>query len=272
MRSYTDVSLILLFAACASGACDKSPPRTIADRRAAEAAAPIDDDMRQVVTVVSDGWNDFRAVLQRYERTRDKKWRRVGHPVDVVLGRQGYGWGRGLHGTGAPQGRPGPSKREGDGRSPAGVFAIGNAYGYAASRDDIALPYTQATDELRCVDDPKSSHYNLIVSNTDTPIDWQSAERMRRDDDLYMLTIVVAHNAAPTRAGAGSCIFLHLWEGPDKGMSGCIAMSKDALVGLAEWLVPNAAALVALPRAEYEALKRPWGLPFAPELGSHDSR
>jgi L,D-peptidoglycan transpeptidase YkuD (ErfK/YbiS/YcfS/YnhG family) len=87
-----------------------------------------------------------------------------------------------------------------------------------------------------------------------------------------MLTIVVAHNAAPTRAGAGSCIFLHLWEGPDKGMSGCIAMSKDALDGLAEWLVPNAAALVALPRAEYEALKRPWGLPFAPELGSHDSR
>ena len=210
MRSYTDVSLILLFAACASGACDKSPPPTIADRRAAEAAAPIDDDMRQVVTVVSDGWNDFRAVLQRYERTRDKKWRRVGHPVDVVLGRQGYGWGRGLHGTGAPQGRPGPSKREGDGRSPAGVFAIGNAYGYAASRDDISLPYTQATDELRCVDDPKSSHYNRIVSTTDTPIDWQSAEHMRRDDDLYMLTIVVAHNAAPTKAGAGSCIFLHL--------------------------------------------------------------
>ena len=77
----------------------------------------------------------------------------------------------------------------------------------------------------------------------------------------YVLTIVVEHNTRATEAGSGSCIFLHLWEGPDKGMSGCTAMAMDELETLAAWLRPGAAAMVALPRGEYEALAGAWQLP-----------
>lgn len=263
---------LLVALACTWSACQKSPPPSIASKRAAEATAPIGPNRSQLITVVSDEWNQFRAKLRRYERTSEERWKPVGRAIDVVLGRKGYAWGRGLHGTGAPEGRPGPVKHEGDERSPAGVFSIGPAYGYAAERDDILLPYRQATPNLRCVDDPHSSHYNQIVSIDDTEVDWTSAEHMRRDDDLYVLTIVLQHNTNPTESRAGSCIFLHLWEGPNRGMSGCTAMSMDALNEVASWLQPKAAVLVALPRSEYEALRRPWGLPVAAKPLSQRSR
>jgi L,D-peptidoglycan transpeptidase YkuD (ErfK/YbiS/YcfS/YnhG family) len=269
MRKLSRSCCLLLTLVAVLGGCEKDPPPTIASRRAAEAAAPL-ADRTQLVTVVSDRWNQFQATLRRYERESAERWQPVGQPIDVVLGREGYAWGRGLHGGGAPEGRAGPIKREGDGRSPAGVFAIGSAYGYAAAHDEFALPYLQATGDLRCIDDPRSSHYNRIVSTKDTNVDWKSAERMLRDDELYVLAIVVEHNTQQTKASAGSCIFIHLWRDPNEGMSGCIAMPMSGLNALASWLQPGAAALVTLPRSEYEALRRPWDLPILPLPGQYD--
>lgn len=257
---------LLLATALTLGGCrDRSTPPSATDSLAAP-PGPLTDET-QLVTVVADGWSGFRATMRRYERDRgldDRPagpWTPVGPPVAVVVGRQGYGWGRGVHGEGAPRGRPGPIKQEGDGRSPAGVFGIGPAYGYAEARNGIALPYRQATPDLRCVDDPASRHYNRIVSTRVIDVDWKSAEHMRRDDDLYVLTVVVEHNTESPLPRVGSCIFLHLWEGPDQGMSGCTAMPMDVLETLVDWLRPGAAALVALPRSEYEAHQRAWGLP-----------
>ncbi|UCH30309.1 MAG: hypothetical protein JSV06_04590 [Myxococcales bacterium] len=271
MRNQARHRWIVLTFACSLAACHEAPPPTIPAKHGAEAAAPISADKTQLVTVVSAEWTAFRATLRRYERDPGQRWKPAGRPVDVVLGREGYGWGRGLHGTSPPEGRPGPIKREGDGRSPAGAFSIGTAYGYAPARKDISVLYVQTTGELRCVDDPDSNHYNRIVSTAETNVDWQSAEHMRREDDLYVLAIVVEHNTEAPKPGAGSCIFIHLWEGPDKGMSGCTAMALDPLEELAGWLRPDAAVYVALPRSEYEALKQPWALPTIPLLGQFDS-
>ncbi len=226
-----------------------------------ETQSPIDAARTQLVTVVARSWDEFETTLRRYERAPGGEWMPVGEPIDTVIGRAGYGWGRGLHGNGAPQGRPGPTKREGDGRSPAGVFEIGAAYGYAEEARTLSLPYAQATPALRCVDDPASRHYNRIVSTADTAVDWKSAEHMRRDDELYTLAIVVEHNTRETAPGAGSCIFVHVWRGPGIGMTGCTAMPRATLEDFAAWLRPGAAAWVALPEAEYAALKPAWGLP-----------
>ncbi|TFH28546.1 MAG: hypothetical protein E4H00_08600 [Myxococcales bacterium] len=242
----------LILCAFASAGCRSQPPT---------AGTPIGPDKTQLVTVITEAWNRFPAVLRRYERAPGASWRPVGAPIDVVIGREGYAWGRGLHGQETPPGRAGPIKREGDGRSPAGVFGIGTTYGYDATRADLALPYVQATPALRCVDDPKSRHYNRVVSTADTVVDWNSAEHMRRQDELYAIAIVVEHNAPQTEPGAGSCIFMHVWRGPDSGMTGCTAMPLGELETLADWLKPNVAVLVALPRGEYDALRGPWQLP-----------
>lgn len=245
------IAVVVLFA-CAWGGCRRQP---------AAVSSPIGADKTQLVTVVTDGWNRFQAELRRYERAPGGSWKPVGAPIDAVIGREGYAWGRGLHGRETPAGRAGPIKREGDGRSPAGVFGIGSAYGYDATQADLALPYVQATPELRCVDDPKSRHYNRIVSTTNTTVDWNSAEYMRRQDELYAIAIVVEHNTGLPEPGAGSCIFIHVWRGPDSGMTGCTAMPLGELETLATWLEPTAAALVALPLGEYDALRDRWQLP-----------
>lgn len=241
-----------------SGATTPSTESRPASRHS---SGPIDPSKTQLITVVSEDWTSFHAILRRYERPPGGTWTELGAAIDVVLGYAGYGWGRGLHGPGPPAGRNGPAKREGDGRSPAGAFELGAMYGYQPAPEGVSLPYVEATPALRCVDDPRSRHYNRIVSTKTQERDWYSAELMRRKDDLYEIAIVVSHNVASPEPGAGSCIFLHVWEGPEVAVRGCTAMSKPELDALSKWLEPGAAVLVALPHPEYDALQRTWHLP-----------
>lgn len=177
--------------------------------------------------------------------------------VPVSLGRSGLGWGLGLH-AGKPAG---PVKREGDGRAPAGVFAVGPAFGEAAAPAPTRLDYFQATPGLVCVDDAASRHYNRIVSPLG-PAEWDSAETMLRPDGLYALGAVLGHNASPPRPGAGSCIFLHVRRGPDVPTAGCTALDRPDLAELLAWLdAEKNPVLVQLPRPEFKRLRQAWGLP-----------
>ncbi|HTV18739.1 MAG TPA: DUF1287 domain-containing protein [Polyangiaceae bacterium] len=222
---------------------------------------PIPADTTQLVVVLSLGFDEWQARVQRYERKPGGSFRRVGTPLSAVLGAAGLGWGDGLHGRGAPPGREGPVKREGDRRSPAGVFGLGTVHGYAATAPGLRLPYRQATADTRCVDDPSSPDYNRIVSIADNGERWNSAEIMRRDDALYELALDIEHNRSPITPGHGSCIFAHVWAGPDVPVTGCTAFAEPDLRRLLEWLKPGKAAWVALPKAEYVALRAAWGLP-----------
>src|SRR5256885_17269028 len=87
---------------------------------------------RQLVTVVSDDWRGTRATLRAFERAADGRWRQIGAAIEAHLGRAGSGWGRGLH---ASQ-RSGPDAAEGDERSPAGAFALGQI-GRASCRERV---------------------------------------------------------------------------------------------------------------------------------------
>lgn len=219
----------------------------------------------QMIVVVTDDWSAVPGVMRLYERDGVRaSWRAVGGDVPVVVGETGLGWGDGLHGVGSP-GEPGPIKHEGDGRSPAGVFRLTSAFGYAP-RDSLAwirMPYTQATDAYKCVDDSASVHYNqMLLSNRSSLLDWHSAEDMHRRDSLYRLGVVVAHNPNGRDVGAGSCIFLHIWPGPAGSTVGCTAFSSDEMARVLAWLDPEALPiLVQLPRSEYERLRGAWTLP-----------
>ena len=177
--------------------------------------------------------------------------------VAISLGRNGLAWGRGLH---ADAGAAGQTKREGDGRAPAGIFSITSLFGNAAADSPLALaaklPYQPATPDLKAIDDPASAFYNQIIDQTLVAPDWASCEDMRRSDERYAVGAVVAHNADPVLPGAGSCIFLHVWQAPGVPTAGCTAMA------LAGWLDASAMPLlVQLPQVEYEARRIAWGLP-----------
>lgn len=210
----------------------------------------------QLIIVTTKNWTDIQGTAQRYER-HGQTFEKIGEPFAIVVGKSGLAWGKGL--TVVEQ-RKGPVKREGDGKAPAGIFKLGTAFGYANSAD-TKLPYQPLTPTLECVDDSQSKRYNELVDGATVTKDWNSAERMRRDDDMYRNGIFIEHNT-PAVAGAGSCIFFHIWRGPASGTLGCTAMDPADINRLLSWLDPRQGPLlVQLPEAEYAQLRESWGLP-----------
>ena len=240
----------------------KKDLRELRDFAVQKTVSPIPPETRQLLVAVVPGWDDVKAELRRFERT-DGAWKQVGEPWPAVIGVSGAAWGRGLHGQGAPPGQDGPIKKEGDGRSPAGVFTLGASFGYdKAAPPGARLPYTRVDKDWLCIDDGASTHYNQVLDTGGVEKDWSSFEAMRRSDELYRRVIVVDHNPEPA-PGAGSCIFLHLWHGPDGGgTAGCTAMAPDPMEALLAWLDPAAHPLyVLLPSDRAAALRAAWRLP-----------
>ncbi len=218
--------------------------------------SPVPPGTTQLILVRTSGWNAAAGELLRYERKSSGPWRRQGEAVPVQTGRNGLGWGRGLHPEGPPSD---PRKAEGDGRAPAGVFRISTMFG-SESAPTAAFPFLPVTSTMVGVDDPRSRHYNEIVDKARVTPDWVSAERMLIPD--YRLGLVVDHNRPQPVPGAGSCIFMHLWETPDTATSGCTVTDYASLLTVCQWLRSEAhPVLVQLPEDRYRSLRKPWDLP-----------
>ncbi len=195
-------------------------------------AAVLPESSTQLLIVTSRSWRADHGVLSRWEK-RGARWRQVGRSVPVVLGKNGMAWGRGIDGKIAGKG---PVKREGDGRSPAGIFALPFLFGEGASI--FRYPYRRMTRFSRCVDDPRSRSYNRIVDRRKAAADYRSAERMKFPSGLYRYGIFVAHNPKWV-PGAGSCIFLHIRKPDVAPTVGCTAMDEKELVRIMHWLDPD---------------------------------
>jgi D-alanyl-D-alanine dipeptidase len=221
---------------------------------------------RQMLLVTTTNWNAVSGTLQRYERKSARSpWQPVGAAIPIVVGRNGLAWGRGLHGDAEAFAQVAdPRKHEGDGKSPAGVFRLSSAFGYAAPDLRIKLPYRQSRAATQCVDDAQSALYNQLVERDRIPQpDWQSHEDMRRKDDQYRWGVFVDHNFGVQRlSSGGSCIFLHIWAGAGKGTAGCTAMEAALMEQVLFWLRGNQnPVLVQLPASAYARLKAGWQLP-----------
>jgi len=241
--------VLLLLAACTRPATVGSP----------SAPAPL-GRAEQLLVVRTADWGATTGTLRRYERAdRSAPWRTVGEPIAVVMGRTGLAWDDGV--TEAPAGEP--RKREGDGRAPAGIFPVDTAFGFASHASDAGtrLPYLPLLPTHECVDDGASTHYNTTVDRATVPrVDWTSSEKMR-SISLYRLGVMVGYNRPP-RAGRGSCIFLHVWDGPSSVTAGCTAMEEPNLRTVVQWLDPaRAPVLVQLTDGAYERRRASWVLP-----------
>jgi D-alanyl-D-alanine dipeptidase len=220
---------------------------------------------QQCLVVVAPNWNSVTGVLRAFERANGQApWKARGPSIPVVLGKKGLAWGRGL--VQAPAGSS-PVKVEGDNKAPAGIFKLGQAFGYApkASASWVKLPYLPLTKQIEGVDDPRSRSYNRLVDRSKVArVDWHSSEQMRRDDVRYKWGVMVEHNTPP-QPGAGSCIFLHVWKDPSTATVGCTAMPERDLVRLLRWLDPAAhPVLIQLPTPNYEQLRTGLKLPDLP--------
>lgn len=186
----------------------------------------------QVLYVTTSSVNDFRGTMVLFERKNyHKRWMRV-DSFTVVVGRAGL----------AKDAQPNisfnnimPVKREGDGRSPAGIFRLGDVFSYHAL-SNLRMPFILVDTNFYCVDDATSAYYNTLIVNDTAKSTFNSFEYMRRKDDLYEYGIWVLYNNNPVNPGSGSCIFIHVWNNEHSGTAGCTAMSKENILKLIYWL------------------------------------
>ena len=222
---------------------------------------PLIDRSEQLVVVTTPGWTSTTGSVRRFERASStSEWQAIDQPVAVVVGRNGIAWGVGFDGVSSA----GPHKREGDGKAPAGIFPLDTVFGFAPrdSSESVRLPYVQLLPTTDCVDDTASSHYNTVVDRASAPgMDWSSAEHMRQVGQ-YKMGVIVGYNAMPPVKGRGSCIFLHIWAGPQSHTAGCTALDEAKLRDVILWLDPKKRPLlVQLTTSGYQNLRTRWKLP-----------
>jgi L,D-peptidoglycan transpeptidase YkuD (ErfK/YbiS/YcfS/YnhG family) len=125
-------------------------------------------------------------------------------------------------------------KREGDGRTPAGVYWLRNGFG-ALANPGLARPWTVVGSNHYWVDDSRSAYYNTMQLGPANRR-WTSAERLL-NRPAYDYAQVIGYNEArvPYR---GSAIFLHVITGG--ATAGCVSVSASALVALLRWQGPSA--------------------------------
>lgn len=222
--------------------------------------APVGPEVKQLIVSIAPDWSSKQGLLQRFERDPDGHWQKNGEPIPVLYGKQGLAWGRGVRGGD----EIGLHKREGDGRTPAGIFSLGTIYGNDPQLPAGAdFPYHQVTATDAWPDDPKNPFYNQHVTiDPAHPPAWFASQRMRVGDPAYRWRIEIRHNADPVEPGAGSATFFHIRRGDTRPTAGCTTMAEPALRDLVVWLRVGANPRYALlPRAEYLRLWKTWGLP-----------
>jgi L,D-peptidoglycan transpeptidase YkuD (ErfK/YbiS/YcfS/YnhG family) len=135
-------------------------------------------------------------------------------------------------------------KREGDNRSPLGLWPIREVW----YRPDIyphgpttALPVRATAPDDGWCDSPGDPAYNQPVKLPYSA----SAERMWRDDSVYDLVAILGHNDDPPVPGMGSAIFLHLARDSYPGTEGCVALAREDVEALLAAAKPGDAVEIA---------------------------
>lgn len=122
------------------------------------------------------------------------------------------------------------NKREGDGATPVGRFALRRVL-YRADHvtlPPLGLPVAAIDPSDGWCDDPASPDYNRPIK---LPSDARH-EKLWRKDALYDIVVVIGHNDDPPVPGAGSAIFLHVASDDYRPTEGCVAIAHSDLIAL----------------------------------------
>lgn len=137
-----------------------------------------------------------------------------GYSIPVALGRGGIK----------------ANKREGDGGTPRGTFRPRQLWWRADRypRPRTFLPVRAIGPDDAWCEDPQSRHYNRPVHRNSA----SGGDRLKRDDHLYDFIVEIDHNSYPRVYGRGSAVFLHLAREHFGPTSGCVSMTRSAMLRL----------------------------------------
>jgi L,D-peptidoglycan transpeptidase YkuD (ErfK/YbiS/YcfS/YnhG family) len=166
----------------------------------------IASDINQLVCVIGEGSSN--CTVSFHIKDEDGSWKQQFSTTGEV-GSKGISY----------------NKREGDKKTPAGLFSFTLAFGLKSDPGSI-LPYRKITEYDYWVDDVDSPHYNTWVNTQENPGEYKG-EHLIEHDPSYTYALNISYNSerAP---GLGSAVFLHCFNG--KGYTtGCIAISEKSM-------------------------------------------
>lgn len=187
----------------------------------------ISDNVGQLLVVISEERGNAQTKLFALEK-EDGNWTQKTGPVAAGIGKNGF----------AAFGE----KMEGDGKSPSGVFRLGQLFTYA---DTVItkMPYAISTSEDKWIDDTESDDYNKHVRG-DT--DAKSFEKLKLKSNYYKYCMVIEYNTNPVVKGKGSAIFFHLRESETETTSGCVGIAEEDMQMILKWLDPTVHPMIIM--------------------------
>ncbi len=178
------------------------------------------EDVKQLIVVYNEKPESFTAVLVVLEK-KNNKWTVKQSPIEAGIGKNGFAF---------PD-----EKKEGDGKSPTGIFKLGKLFSYEKKIHTL-LENQQTTKDDKWIDDVNSVDYNTYVNGS---TEAKSYENLLLNNDFYKYCIVIQYNTNPVIKGKGSAIFFHLASNPISFTAGCVAIQEDYMKLMVSWLDPK---------------------------------
>lgn len=166
---------------------------------------------------------DSKAILGLFKRDGADKWQCV-LKANAHIGKRGVTM----------------NKKEGDLKTPLGVFKLGIVFGIH-KKIDTKMKYMQIKENHCWVDDVSSKYYNMLVDCGKVDRDWNSSEHLIDYSEQYEYAVEIEYNKC-RKKGKGSAIFLHCDTG--KPTAGCIAISKEKMIELLKKLEEDAIIVI----------------------------
>ena len=183
-------------------------------------------DAEQMLVVAAFDEKATDAWISLHEKKEDGSWHMV-MTSPGFIGKNGLG-----------------KTKEGDAKTPTGVFHFNRAFGIAED-PGCAIPYVKADDNTYWSGDPREGyHYNELVSLKDLPdLSKEDSEHIADYPYHYQYCLNISYNEEGT-PGLGSAIFLHCF-GPAKPFTGgCVAIPEDHMKYVMQKVDQNTAVVI----------------------------
>ena len=182
----------------------------------------------QVIIVTVRKENSTTANVSFYIKERKEKWI-LDFSAIGYIGKNGIG-----------------KAKEGDNKTPVGLYHFTAAFGVAPKPAHTKIPYVKVNETHWLVSDPNSKYYNRFVSTSESKegypwtrdgypkvkeadIDWDTSrgEQLYKYPKAYKYSLILNYNTenAPHK---GSAIFLHCYA-DDKYTAGCVAIPPSKM-------------------------------------------
>jgi L,D-peptidoglycan transpeptidase YkuD (ErfK/YbiS/YcfS/YnhG family) len=183
----------------------------------------------QLITAVAARRASTQGTLRLWRKSGGC-WRPASGPWAAWLGQRGTS----------------PAKREGDRRTPSGVFGIGRVMYGIAPNPGVRYRYRRIVCGDWWVEDPSSPYYNRFhhVPCGSRPPFRVTSEDLSRSPTAYRHFAFIRYNADPVVPGRGSGIFLHVSTG--RPTLGCVSLPLARLRATLRWLRPASSPLIAI--------------------------